>query len=202
MNIDVPGETMHRIEKLRIEFSKLQDQELQRLFLLATSLLGMWQDVRDFHIKFDIPHPLVPTPLSATRADLRKMLIREESREALEAIDSGDLPKIAQECVDLVYVALGTLVEAGISPDLSWIVVHHANMQKAKNPDGGKIIKPPGWVPPDMGGVLAVQESTPIIPDEVNQDPRGDRQSQPGQLHRQQEVDGQVSGTPEDQLTS
>lgn len=58
--------------------------------------------------------------------------------------------------IDLIYFALGTLVEMGIRPEKLFEIVHEANMAKLF-PDGkphfnseGKTIKPATWVDPEQ----------------------------------------------------
>jgi predicted HAD superfamily Cof-like phosphohydrolase len=64
-----------------------------------------------------------------------------------------DVAKIARELADVVYVAYGTAWVFGIDLDAALAEIHRAAMDKVnancKRADG-KIIKPPGFVPPDM----------------------------------------------------
>lgn len=79
-------------------------------------------------------------------------------RQALEAI--------ARELADVVYVAFGTAHALAIDLDAALAEVHRANMTKAI--DGprradGKVLKPPGFVPPDMAlAVSGNEEETPV----------------------------------------
>lgn len=71
-----------------------------------------------------------------------------------------DLTSMAHELADVAYVTHGTAVQFGI-PMLSVLEeVHSANMRKL-GPDGkpiinaqGKVLKPEGWKPADVGAVL------------------------------------------------
>ena len=54
--------------------------------------------------------------------------------------------------IDLIYFALGTLVEMGIKPDELFDIIQKANMEKLGedgnpiyNPKDGKIMKPKHW---------------------------------------------------------
>ena len=107
--------------------------------------------VRDFHLIFG--HPIGPRPrlLPPDREAARSAWMREEIRE-LEAAEtvSGQ----ADAMVDLIYFALGTLVEMGVRSEGLFDIVHAANMEKLW-PDGtgrmrsdGKTVKPPGWADP------------------------------------------------------
>lgn len=92
--------------------------------------------------------------------DLR--LIEEECSEFVEAHASKDLEKMAREAIDIVYVVVGALTSMGIDFQSVWDEVHRANMIKLqadgtihRRPEDGKILKPPGFVPPDIGKAFA-----------------------------------------------
>lgn len=111
-----------------------------------------WNDVRLFHEKFGSPHPDVPTMLTEKRARARADWMEEEIGEFLEARSLVDQ---ADAMIDLIYFALGTMVEMGVRPDELFAAVQKANMDKLW-PDGkphyredGKIIKPAEWQPPE-----------------------------------------------------
>lgn len=94
-------------------------------------------------------------------SDLRILLHEDEHRELIEAFDNRDLPAIARELADVVYVAYGTAHSLGIPLDRVIAEVHAANMRKF-GPDGrpiavredGKVLKPDGWTGPDVAAVL------------------------------------------------
>jgi len=78
--------------------------------------------------------------------------MREELEEFRNATSIHDQ---ADAMVDLMYFALGTLVEMGVQPGRLFDIVHDANMKKLW-PDGkvhyapdGKVIKHPSWQPPE-----------------------------------------------------
>lgn len=71
-----------------------------------------------------------------------------------------DLVQMAHELADIQYVVAGTAVQLGIPLDACVEEVHAVNMRKL-GPDGkpildsnGKVLKPPEWVPADVGRVL------------------------------------------------
>ena len=96
---------------------------------------------------------------------LRRRLHREEVDETDDAIvlalsvrtmdpeiAANYLADIADGIVDAIYVLLGTAVCYGIDIQPIWDIVHEANMKKTgggKRIDG-KVLKPHGWVPPDV----------------------------------------------------
>lgn len=91
-------------------------------------------------------------------------LLDEEHRELQEALDYHDHSfmdgsdrserAVARELADLVYVAYTTAWALEIDLDAALREIHRAAMDKVRanvrRPDDGKIIKPPGFVPPDM----------------------------------------------------
>jgi predicted HAD superfamily Cof-like phosphohydrolase len=89
----------------------------------------------------------------------RSTLHDEEHAELVEALESGDRAAIARELADVVYVAYGAAGAYGIDLDAALTAVHRANMAKA--PGGvvrrradGKLLKPDGWLAPDMGAAI------------------------------------------------
>ena len=110
-----------------------------------------WAMVKDFHEKFGHPAADNPAYLREQRAKARYGWMREELDEFLEAEDITDQ---ADAMIDLIYFALGTLVEMGVKPDEIFNIVHDANMTKLWE-DGkprydkdGKTKKPAGWKDP------------------------------------------------------
>jgi predicted HAD superfamily Cof-like phosphohydrolase len=70
-----------------------------------------------------------------------------------------DLIEVADGCADLRVVTIGTELACGIDGDAVFAEVHRSNMAKGDGPmrADGKRLKPPGWKPPDVLGVLAKQ---------------------------------------------
>ena len=111
-----------------------------------------WEMVREFHERFGHPTAERPRLIGADRAKKRYDWMLEELNEFLEA--EGDIVEQADAMIDLIYFALGTLVEMGIRPDEPFEIVQKANMSKLW-PDGkphfradGKTIKPDTWIDP------------------------------------------------------
>ena len=111
-----------------------------------------WNDVREFHEKFG--HPVAPQPrmVERGRALSRGKWMNEEVAEFLVA---QDIYEQADAMIDLIYFALGTLVEMGLEADELFDIVQKANMAKLwpdgkphYNPKDGKVIKPDGWEDP------------------------------------------------------
>ncbi len=133
--------------------------------------MTMIDDVKAFHEAMGVPVLTKPEVPSADRAALRLGLIAEEFCELCEATGSRAeslvggydpelrgvaLPDVADAIADLIYVLIGTAHEFGIPLEAVWNEVHAANMRKVDGPvrADGKKLKPPGWVGPDIQGVL------------------------------------------------
>ncbi len=117
--------------------------------------------VAEFHRKFDIVIGDRPSiPAEATR-QLRVRLIQEEFAELQEAMAAQDLPGVAKELADLLYVVYGTAVSYGVDMDPVFREVHRSNLSKVggyKREDG-KWVKPSTYSPADVKPLLARQLS-------------------------------------------
>lgn len=91
--------------------------------------------------------------------EFRLSFIREELEELESAVMERDMPRAADALADIVYVAIGAASAWGVYlPDI-FDEVHRTNMLKKDGPRraDGKKLKPPGWKPPDVAGVLERQ---------------------------------------------
>ena len=109
-----------------------------------------YENVGEFHMRFGAPYADKPTLLSKARVEKRSEWMREEIDELNEAVD---IYEQADAMIDLIYFALGTLVEMGVQPDEIFDIVHEANMTKLFEDGtvhyrGTKVIKPPHWQDP------------------------------------------------------
>ena len=111
-----------------------------------------WEDVRAFHLAFGHPAPEGPELLHADLVHRRAGWIEEEADELREAPTIADQ---ADAFIDIIYFALGGLVNLGVRPERLWDIVQNANLAKLF-PDGrpryrdgdGKVMKPDGWQDP------------------------------------------------------
>jgi len=125
------------------------------------------EKVKEFHKAFDIiigdttrfsgRHHSVPTSLELE--ELRRRLMDEEVQEYRDAELADDLVSVADALCDIIYIALGTAVSYGIPLDNVFDEVHSSNMKKLwsdgpHHREDGKVLKPDGWKPPDIVGVL------------------------------------------------
>jgi predicted HAD superfamily Cof-like phosphohydrolase len=115
--------------------------------------------VRDFHVAFGVE--IGDSWTKEERRALRVRLITEEFHEYVDAEICNDKVLVADALADLLYVIHGCALEYGIPLDLVFAEVHRSNMAKL-GPDGkpllrpdGKILKPDGWTPPNIAGILA-----------------------------------------------
>ena len=117
--------------------------------------------VGDFHRAYGLPIRNEPTAaVGPDQVALRQSLIEEEVRELADAAGAGDLVAVADALADIVYVAYGTAHVYGIDLDAVLDEVHASNMTKL-GADGrpvrradGKVLKGPGYRPPDIEAVL------------------------------------------------
>ena len=121
-----------------------------------------WLKVREFHKKFEHPESEKPVFLSKERVKVRSKWMYEEIEELAKAVD---IVEQADAIIDLIYFALGTMVEMGVSPDAIFDIVHEANMSKLWD-DGkphyntdGKTIKPENWEDPYTKIKIAIENS-------------------------------------------
>lgn len=118
--------------------------------------------VREFHEKFGSPHKDIPELVPVDRVEKRYNWMLEEINEFKEA---KSLDEQADAMIDLIYFALGTMVEMGVKPEELFDIVHRANMSKLWE-DGKprmkdtKVMKPPTWVDPKPLLIEAIQRQS------------------------------------------
>ena len=124
-------------------------------------------DVGKFHEKFNLHnttyHDVGPTTTSESLMQFRAKFMDEELLEFLEGMTEGDIAKMADALVDLVYVAMGTAHLLGLPWEALWNEVQRANMEKRRAAADGSdskrdsafdVVKPEGWRPPNIAAVL------------------------------------------------
>ncbi len=144
-----------------------------------------WRRIRDFMqtVGQDTPSD-VTVPAEAVRL-LRAKLILEEALETTAALGVAvtlkdtsrvkfddltfspdgevDLECVVDGCADISVVTIGTLISFGVDDEPVLEEVDRANLRKfgpgSYMRADGKWIKPPGWTPPDIAGVLARQSA-------------------------------------------
>lgn len=127
-----------------------------------------FEDVGRFHEKFELPVAKGEIrQLPQDLLDFRVRFLKEELAEFVSAMPSWTTPadhaKMFDALLDLVYVALGTAHLLGYPWEQGWNLVQAANMAKVRalRPEDSKrgsawdVVKPPGWVAPDIESLLA-----------------------------------------------
>lgn len=100
--------------------------------------------------------PGVPDP---RYGDMQFAMVAEEFEELKKAHEAGDVVQVADGLADLIYVAVGLGITYGIPLEEVFAEVQRTNMAKfpggvvKRRPDG-KVLKPDGWKPPDIVGIL------------------------------------------------
>lgn len=152
---------VERVEELEAKEARLGElQELIDQGFLEGSTLML---AAEFHGAFGVPLRQEPGIPPHDRAQLRLDLMTEELNELVAAIAADDIVAAADALADLQVALDGTFLEFGLGAVKADLVaaVHRANMSKL-GADGqpvlrgdGKILKGPGYVPPELGPIVA-----------------------------------------------
>lgn len=140
-----------------------------------------FQDIVSFHRGIKAPVGDPATIDCKVDLELRVKLIAEEFDELLSALcprfgesqfvteavenwiqeqrslgGEPDPVEVADALADMSVVTIGSAVAWGVPLPEVWDEVHSSNMAKLGGPirSDGKQLKPPGWTPPDVAGVL------------------------------------------------
>ena len=73
------------------------------------------EQVLEFHKVFEHPIGDVAKALSIKRGLQRHSYMKEELQEFHDAVEAEDVVEQADACIDIIYFALGTLVELGLA---------------------------------------------------------------------------------------
>jgi predicted HAD superfamily Cof-like phosphohydrolase len=118
--------------------------------------------VTEFHQKYGAPIRSMPAQISVKDRLRRARLICSEAAEFLEAADKGDFVEMVDALADILVVTYGAAIEMGVDLEPVFAEVHRSNMSKDGGMDaGGKILKGPGFTPPDILGELVKQGYCP-----------------------------------------
>lgn len=95
--------------------------------------------------------------------DLRLNLLKEEVTEYIQGELTGDIVEIVDGLLDTIVIAWGTLL-AYVGEDKAITAANEVVRSNLSKVDGslgpivrredGKLLKPPGWTPPDIEGAL------------------------------------------------
>ena len=85
-------------------------------------------------------------------------LIAEETQELAVALDAGDRVETLDALLDMIVVIIGAIHSGGFDAEGGWKEVMGTNLAKIDKETGkvrkredGKVLKPLGWVPPELG---------------------------------------------------
>jgi predicted HAD superfamily Cof-like phosphohydrolase len=109
--------------------------------------------VKAFQLAMNQPVAVKPTVMNEVRQMQRYDYMAEE---LMEFIGSTELVDQADAMIDLIYLAIGTMVELGVQPEPLFQIVQNANMSKLwedgkprLNPETNKVMKPSTFVRPE-----------------------------------------------------
>lgn len=126
-----------------------------------------YDDVADFHKKFDIPvagSGPCKMPEEWEIIEYRTKFLEEELTEFKDACAEDNLAEAFDALLDIAWVAMGTAHYFGAPWDEGWAEVVRANMDRVsvtrencppeKQYRKDMIVKPPGWKPPQLLRVI------------------------------------------------
>ena len=125
--------------------------------------MDLYDQLEEFHALYGAYRQESPAFPPQQISDLRLDLIREEVTELEEAVAGGDLIGVADALGDLLYVTAGAMLAFGVDGRRVLAEIHRSNLSKLGD-DGkpilgptGKVLKGPGFSPPDIAGVLGLR---------------------------------------------
>jgi len=84
-------------------------------------------------------------------------LIEEEYKELWEAVNNNNQLETLDALIDILVVTIGAIHSTGSDAEGAWKEVMQTNFDKIDKDTGkvrkredGKVLKPVGWVPPDL----------------------------------------------------
>lgn len=119
-----------------------------------------FEDVKEFHEKFDVPIKTTTEFPDEERRTLRRALLAEEYKEYLLAEGENDMVEVADALADMVYIICGTALEYGIPLDEVFMEIQRSNLSKLdENGDvvrreDGKVLKSDLFSPPKLERLL------------------------------------------------
>ncbi len=123
-------------------------------------MLDIQRDVERFMLAADQPVSRVPKITQSDQENLYMDLIAEEYAELITAMSNKDIIESADAIAELIWVAIGLASTIGIPFDQVWNEVKRSNDSKTvngtlmKNPETGKVMKPPTFSEPDLNPIL------------------------------------------------
>jgi len=120
------------------------------------------KQLKEFHEVFNLDWGDKPAHLNEKTKKLRIEIMREEMKEATEAMENEPIENIAKELADVLYVVCGTIGEYGLGDKMEQIFdeVHKSNMSKLDSKgkpiyrEDGKVLKSSDYKPADIKTIL------------------------------------------------
>lgn len=135
--------------------------KLENEWLKLNGMRALMLNVHEFHATSGIEHLRArssPALVDSKQRFTRVRLLKEEYDEYTQGELDGDMTQIADALADMTYIIVGTALIYGIPLDQVWNAVQQANMAKfvdgVRVREDGKILKPVGWKPPNISGIL------------------------------------------------
>ena len=96
--------------------------------------------------------------INENQYDLYLNLIKEEVAELQAAVDTCDTVEQLDALIDILVVTIGAIHSGGFDAEGAWKEVMRTNFAKIDHDTGkvrkredGKVLKPVGWTPPNLG---------------------------------------------------
>lgn len=122
--------------------------------MISTISVNFEQLIEDFMRKNEQEVKLNPNIPKNKIVMLRHKLIKEESRELMDAIRCDNMIEIADGCADIMVVTIGTALAYGIPINNVFLEIHESNMTKEGKREDGKVTKGPNYRAPDLQRIL------------------------------------------------
>lgn len=102
------------------------------------------------------------TGFNSQQYNMYKQLIVEEFWEFQDAVKANDQQEQLDALIDILVVTIGAIHSAGFNAEGAWNEVMRTNFAKidsetgkVKKREDGKVLKPVGWMPPELGQFLS-----------------------------------------------
>ena len=100
---------------------------------------------------------------NAAQYDMYYTLIKEEVAELMAAHTADDRVEQLDALIDILVVTIGAIHSMGADAEGAWNEVMRTNFAKidadtgkVRKREDGKVLKPEGWTPPELGQFLKV----------------------------------------------
>lgn len=148
--IEIPDEVLEELGWKENDVIDIDERDGNIVMRKLENRMRMPDDVDEFQKACDQK----PSPENVR---LYYDLITEEYHEFREAIEIQDEVEQLDACMDMIWVILGFCHMKGFDVERAWAEVSRTNLNKIDPKTGkvnkdsnGKVVKPEGWLPPDL----------------------------------------------------